>query len=50
MCNYGLTVRQISEIFNVDPKTIINYSHKTEEILKSNSILSTDVILCCQTI
>lgn len=35
---YKLTIKQISELFCIDPKTINNYRHKTDEFLNSNSI------------
>lgn len=36
---YKLTIKQISELFCIDPKTINNYRHQTDEFLESNSII-----------
>lgn len=36
---YNLTIKQISELFCIDPKTINNYKYQTDEFLKSNSIV-----------
>ena len=35
---YNLNITQVSEIFEVDPKTIYNYRHKSDEWLESVKI------------
>ena len=41
---YGLTIKQIAEIFEVDPKTINNYTHKSEEFINTKSVCRSSFI------